>query len=491
MKKEIKKQNSLFKNSIYKSLLSFVNIVIPLIIGPYIVRLLDINLYGVYNRVVSEFQVFLALASFGIYNFGIREISKIRDDKDKVSKLYTNLFVISLITNGIFIIIYCLYSIFRGTGIELTIYLLMIIQLVANAFYIEFVNEALENYKFITLKTLIVKIFYFISILLLVKKPDDIIIYTLIICFTIFVNNIISFIYANKRIKLDFSDIKIKKYIKPLCILVIISNVDLLYSQLDKVMLGYFVNDVSVTIYYTVYYIVATLSAIPYSIISVSLPRLSYLVKNSDKKTYEEKLNNSISSLLFILVPMCFGIVVVAKEIIMIYAGEKYLAAIIPLVVAGISRIFISLESMVINLVMYVNDKEKRMMNVSLTFGLVNLGCNFLLVLCKIFTPTTALISTGLCELSVFIVHYIYARKKLKIEVNFFSKKNLTYFALGLIFIPISIIIRKLSLGFYTTLGLIIILCILLYFAVLLIKKDENLLFILNKLKIKFKVRGA
>ena len=68
------KKNTLFKNTIYKSILSLVNIVIPIIIGPYIVRLLDVNLYGTYNRVLSEFQVFLAFASFGVYNYGVREI---------------------------------------------------------------------------------------------------------------------------------------------------------------------------------------------------------------------------------------------------------------------------------------------------------------------------------------------------------------------------------------------------------------------------------
>ena len=91
------KKNTLFKNTIYKSILSFVNIVIPLIIGPYIVRLLDVDLYGTYNRVYSEFQIFLAFASFGVYNYGIREISKVRDDKKKVSQLFSNLFFISLL----------------------------------------------------------------------------------------------------------------------------------------------------------------------------------------------------------------------------------------------------------------------------------------------------------------------------------------------------------------------------------------------------------
>ena len=38
------KKNTLFKNTIYKSILSIVNIVVPIIIGPYIRRVLDVEL---------------------------------------------------------------------------------------------------------------------------------------------------------------------------------------------------------------------------------------------------------------------------------------------------------------------------------------------------------------------------------------------------------------------------------------------------------------
>ena len=85
---------SLFKNSIYKALLSLANIVIPIIIGPYITKLLDVELYGAYNKVYAEFQIFLIFATFGIYTFGVREISRIRNDEKKVAGLFTNLFII-------------------------------------------------------------------------------------------------------------------------------------------------------------------------------------------------------------------------------------------------------------------------------------------------------------------------------------------------------------------------------------------------------------
>ena len=474
------KKNTLFKNTIYKSILSIVNIVVPIIIGPYIMRLLDVDLYGMYNRVFADFQMFLAFAGFGVYTLGVREISKIRDDKEKVSKLFTNLFMISMLSNLLVLILYVTYSLLTSTGMARILYLVMTIQIFANIFYVEFVNEALENYKFITIKSVIVKIIYFLSILLAVRNPDDIVIYAIVVSLTNFLNNIISFIYAKRRIKFNFSKIEIKKYIKPL--------IAVLYSQLDRVMLGKYVNDVSVTIYYTAFYLISTLASIPYAIINVSIPRLSYLLKNKNKEVYEEKLNNSISSLLFIIEPMCLGVFVLAKEIIILYAGKKYLAAIIPLMIACITRIFISLESVMNNLVMYPNNREDRILKVSLVCGTSNLIINYLLVIFKIFSPITALATTGLVELIVFITHYIYARRKMNINVQVFSKKNITYIILSLLFIPISLLLRKFNLGFYITMILIIITCMLLYFIVLYIKKDNNLMFILDKFKNKLKV---
>lgn len=484
----MEKKNTLFKNTIYKSMLSMVNIVVPLVIGPYIMRLLDVDLYGLYNRVFADFQMFLAFASFGVYTLGVREISKIRNDKEKVSKLFTNLFVISFLSNMLVLIIYLIFSLITSTGLARVLYLVMSIQIIANVFYVEFVNEALENYKFITIKSIIVKIIYFLAILLAVRNPHDIVIYAVIVSLTNFLNNIISFIYAKHRISFDFSKIQIKKYIKPLIAVLVITNADLLYSQLDRVMLGRYVSGVSVTVYYTAYYLISTLSAIPYSIINVSIPRLSYLLKNEGKEIYEEKLNNSISSLIFIIVPMCLGVFVLSKEAIILYAGKKYLMAIVPLMIACITRIFISLESVMNNLVMYPNNREDRILKVSLACGISNLIINYLLVLFKIFSPLTALATTGLVELTIFIIHYTYARKKMNIDVQVFSKKNMTYILLSLLFIPISLIIRSLKLNFYINIIVIVMICSLMYFIVLYIKKDNNLLFILDKFKGKLKV---
>lgn len=475
-------KKSLFKNTIYKSILSFVNIVIPLLVGPYVVKLLDVELYGVYNTVYAEFQVFLIFASFGLYTFGTREISKIRNDNKKVSELFTNLFVISLISNLLVLIVYIVYALLTSKGITLMLYLIMSIWFIGNIFYIEFVNEALENYKFITIKSVIIKILYLVSIFLFIKKPNDVAIYALIVCFVNFFNYIVSFVYAKKRIKFNLKNIKLKKYIIPLITILIITNIELLYSQLDRVMLGKFVNGVAVSMYYIPFYLIATLAAIPYSIINVSIPRLSYVVANNSKEEYLSSLNRIISSVYFIIMPMCIGVLVLSYEVIYLYAGNEYIKCVPILVIACILRIFLSTESILTNLVMYPNNREKKLLKFSFGCGILNLILNSLLVIFKILNPISAMITTLVAEIALIIIEYIYINKKINVKPKFISKQNLTYLVLSLIFIPISILIKTINFGFWINLILIITLCVLLYVGVLTKLKDDNLSLIKNKL---------
>lgn len=473
-------KKSLFKNTIYKTLLSFVNIVVPILVGPYVTQLLDVELYGTYNAVYADFQVFLTFAAFGIYIFGVREISKIRNDKKKVSELFTNLFCISIISNVTVLLVYLLYAFITSSGTALLLYIIMTIQIVGNIFYIEFINEALENYKFITIKTTIIRILYLVLVFLIVRKSEDVALYAIIVSGIVFLNNIVSFIYAKKYIKFDLKNIKIKKYIPSLFTILIITNIELLYSQLDRVMLGKF-DEVAVTIYYIPYYILYTLASIPYSVINVSIPRLSYLIANDTKENYLFSLNKIISSVYFLMLPMCFGIIALAYEIIYIYAGENYLECVSVLVIACIYRIFLSTESTLTHLVMYPHNKEKSLLKLSFSCGLVNLVINILLIVFKVFTPFTAMATTMMVEVLLIILEYRFASKKLDVRPKYFSKQNIIYLVLSALFIPIALLVKAINFGFALNTIIIIVLCVALYGGVLLLIKDENVYLIINK----------
>lgn len=101
---------------------------------------------------------------------------------------------------------------------------------------------------------------------------------------TVLLNNVISFCYLKRNIKFDFYNIKIKPYIFPLVVSLILVNVELLYSQLDKILLGAFVNDIAVTEYTLPTTLVGMIGTIPLSLINVAIPRLSSYVGKEEKK---------------------------------------------------------------------------------------------------------------------------------------------------------------------------------------------------------------
>lgn len=253
-------------------------------------------------------------------------------------------------------------------------------------------------------------------------------------------------------------------------------------------MLGKFVGDVAVTKYYIPYYIIYTLASIPYSVINVAIPRLTYVTKAEGMESYKKILKTTISSLLFIIIPMCFGVAVLSKEIIFLYAGDKYGDISNTLVLACIIKIIISIESVLTNLVLYVNNKEKIIVRFSFIFGISNLIMNSLLVIFKILNPFTAMLTTGIAEVLLIITQYIYIRNKMKIKVPLVTKQNIAYLILSILFIPISYIVKKINFGFYINIIIIITICASLYSGVLLIKKDESLYIIINKLKNKLKL---
>ena len=127
----------------------------------------------------------------------------------------------------------------------------MTFNLIANVFYIEWINEAMENFGFITIKTIIVRIIYVVLLLSTVKSTNNLKEYMVVLVLYTLLNNLLSFIYIKKRVRFNFSNIKLKKHIKPMFLVVILSNANVLYTQLDRLMLGEFVSTVSVAYYAT------------------------------------------------------------------------------------------------------------------------------------------------------------------------------------------------------------------------------------------------
>ncbi|MGL5623195.1 oligosaccharide flippase family protein, partial [Cetobacterium sp.] len=92
------KNNSLLKNFMYRIILNIFKIILPLLTVPYTYRLFSSSIIGEIEFTQSLMNYFFIFAGFGVYNYGLREISQIRNDKIKREKLFSELFTISLLS---------------------------------------------------------------------------------------------------------------------------------------------------------------------------------------------------------------------------------------------------------------------------------------------------------------------------------------------------------------------------------------------------------
>ena len=105
--------NSILKNTIYKVFLEILRIIIPIISVPYIYRIVKPEIMGQIEFSQSISGYFFIFAGFGVYKYGLREVSRVRNDEKKRNKLFTELFFISTISSIFVTVIYLFYVYFK------------------------------------------------------------------------------------------------------------------------------------------------------------------------------------------------------------------------------------------------------------------------------------------------------------------------------------------------------------------------------------------
>ena len=86
-------------NALASILVRVFNILFPLITGPYLARILSKEAYGEFNVANSILNLFIPFAAFGIYSYGIRSISRVKNNIKEISKNFTVLFSINVISS--------------------------------------------------------------------------------------------------------------------------------------------------------------------------------------------------------------------------------------------------------------------------------------------------------------------------------------------------------------------------------------------------------
>lgn len=464
---------SISKNAVFKSILNLFNVILPIIVTPLITRTFTENQFSYITQAETFNTILIAFAGFGVYQYGLREISKVRDDKKKLRQTFTSLFLISTVSTIIVSVFYMLWLfLFYKNNAAFYTCVVLGFNIVFNLFYVEWINEALENYDFIAVKTMIVKIIYSIIILCVIRSTNDLFIYLYLGIAVNIVNNLWSYFYIKKKIKFDFSNLRIKEYIKPMFFAVILSNTGLLYTNYDKLLIGKFGSGADLSAYGIAQKAMLIINTLMFTIIQVTMPRLANNLGNDNDETYFLLLNKVMKIYFLLLFPASIGLFCVSKQVMWIF-GPKYVPWYPVMIGFAIYMLTIGVQGIISNQIIYLYKQENEDVKIFFICGIFNVFANFILVLLNIFTPANSIIVTMISNVLVILLEYRLVKIKLKLDIKLFAYDNMKYFYYSLLFIPITFIINKYVESMILSCALDVVICGVLYLGMLLVTKDK------------------
>lgn len=479
------KQKSLLKNAIYNFLYMGLNLVFPLITAPYVSRILGASNLGKVNFATVIVNWFMLFAIFGTNTYGIREIAKIRDNREKLNKIFSEIFIIngtmSLIAAVAYFIVIFNVKQFNS---ELPLFLIMALSIILNMFDMDWFYQGIEEYRYITIRSTIFKIISLVCIFLFVNKVQHYVIYGLISILATSLSGILNYIYSGKYVNLKLENINPLRHMRPLTIFFMITFVVSIYTNLNQVLLGFLINTKSVAFMNRSMTVVSMAISVSTAISNVTLPRASYYIEN-DKKKFRQLLSQVPNFIFWITIPITIGCICLASNIMYIFGGKEFLQATVLLQVVSLIIVFSPLSSYLQNQVLVASGKEKIGLYCGIITSILSLIFNIILI------PKIGLLGAGITqtisEISAASMRYYVAKKKLKYkEIKFVNKSTISYLFAALLMGGIVIYINNTIDNIILSFAVGGIVGTMVYFIVLLFMREKVTMFIMEKVKQKF-----
>lgn len=421
--------SSIKKNFFYNIILSVTQVLFPLITFSYVARVIEPAGIGNVSFVESICRYAILIAALGIPVYGVREVAKLKDDKEKLSKLCSELLIIHFVATLFILLIYLITVLsIAKLNHNLDYYLLGLMMVFSNIFIMEWYFQGIGDFKFITLRTLIVRIITTISVFFLVTNANEGINFFLLIVFTNVINGIINFWHAKKSLNLSFSfNFKsLKKHLTPLFFIFSTTISISIYVLLDTIMLGFLADEKAVGFYS----MALKISKVPMLFVGalglVLIPQLSSSFHQNDLENFKNLILKSLNFVITFSFPVIFFVFGISKELLFAFAGEQFMGAAMVLKILSVVVLLIGLSNVFGLQILTPMGKDKYLTFAVLLGTIVSITLNFILI--PLYQENGAAITNIIAESAVTAATLYSASKFIKLDFDYlFILKSLLF----------------------------------------------------------------
>lgn len=402
------------KNFIYNIVYQLLILIIPLIIAPYLARVVKADGVGVYSYTYSIVYYFMLFTLLGVNNYGNRSIAKIRDDNEKLSKTFFEIYALQLILGIAMFIFYMIYVFFICNK-YVNIAFLQSMFIISSILDINWFFFGIEDFKKTITRNTMIKIGTVLLIFIFVKNANDLWKYTLVMSGTTCLGQLVLWSFLRKKIhfiKIKISDVV--KHIKPNLVLFVPVIAVSLYKMMDKIMLGSLTNVTEVGYYENAEKIINIPMTLITALGTVMLPRISNIFAKGDFEKINKYIEKSIKFVMFMSFAMCCGLICVGYNFAQFYFGKEFQKTGLLIMLLSITLPFLSFANVIRTQYLIPNEKDKIYI-ISVSLGAVtNLIMNMMFI--PKYMSIGACIGTISAEIMVMICQTCSVSKELPVR---------------------------------------------------------------------------
>ncbi len=433
---------SLTKNFIYNLLYNVSRVIFPLITAPYVARVLEPEGVGIYNFAMTYAGYFALVALLGVPTYGVREVARVREDKHKLNALVSQLMSIVTLSTLVVTIIYILTLTFINQLNKDFIYFVLAgFSLYLSPFQTNWFYQGIEEFDFITIRSIIVKVISIVCLFVFVRTRDDLIPYIIISVMGTVVADIWNYVkMSSKGIKPRFTLKGLSPHVKPLFVLFASSVAISIYTVLDTLMLGFMREYNEVGYYSNAMNASKILLVVVTSLSVVSIPRFSSYIGKGLNEQANKLANRSFAFVGLLAFPLSIGLGCVSPVFVPWFFGDQFMGSIVPLEILSLLNIAIGFSNILGVQILVGLGKDKLFLHCVLCGTISNFLLNCILI--PLWGATGASIASVIAEFTVTVMMFYYMYKETPVRVNVKSDV-IKSFAGAMLFIPLKFIMPK------------------------------------------------
>ncbi len=464
-------KNSVKINGLLNVVQRCCHILIPLLIFPYLTRILGAENFGKFSFANSIISYVILAAMLGVSTYAVREGARIRDNRQALSQFTSEVFSLNIVSGIVSILGLVGVMLFspKLREYDILIYIMCLI-VPATILGRDFLNVIYEDFLYITLRYVIIQIVGVILVFVLIRESEDYAIYTGIYTFTMAFGYIINLFYTRKYAPIRFTfKFNLKQHLTPILILFCGQVATTIYIQLDVTMVGIFKNDYDVGVYTLASKIYILSKSMIYALTAVAIPRIVYYLGSNQIDKYNVFTSRLFDYLFSLTLPFATGLFVFGNETIQLVGGREYASGASSLEILSIALLIAVFSGYFCNAILVPNRQEKQFLYITVISAIVNIGLNFWLI--PKMGILGAAITTLISEIVVLVLSFNVGCKKLKLVIN---KKNFFLTILGsAMIVGICISVKKNVESDILQLAVAIPLSVFLYYLLQIVFKSD------------------